>query len=328
MANKKNYKNCCLCDSNRTRFVDHYKYNINYDEKYLGPMNILLCDDCKLFFCHPMPSDEMLENYYSNIYRSKGRILYESDKESSLINLALKKRVNSHINYLSTFINLYNVENILDFGSGSGDFGFVLKNHIKNVNLYAVEQDINSIKILNERGYNLIEGLENTKVKFDVILCLHSLEHLNNLNLVSKLVNLLSDRGVIYFEVPNCEFNEVFLNRPYDSPHLLFFNKINLSNMAKIFNLEVINISTTAHDLEIVFKNQFNSHMIYKDWQPNKKIKEKNIIRKIFKKMIPKYILDIYSFYNLVKEYNNTSNFIYNKDNQWLIRGIFKKKRI
>ena len=98
--------------------------------------------------------------------------------------------------------------------------------------------------------------------------------------------------------------------------------------MAKIFNLEVINISTTAHDLEIVFKNQFNSHMIYKDWQPNKKIKEKNIIRKIFKKMIPKYFLDIYSFYNLGKEYNNTSDFIYNKDNQWLIRGIFKKKRI
>lgn len=326
MLNKKEYNNCCLCNSNRTRFIDHYKYNIDYDQKYLGTMNILICDDCELFFCDPMPSDEMLENYYSNIYRSHGRFLYESDKETSFISIPIKKRVHSQLNYLSTFINLENVKNILDFGSGSGDFGFVLKNNFKNINLYALEQDINSINILNERGYNIIDSLENTKVKYDVISCFHSLEHLNNLNIIPQLVDLLSDKGVIYFEVPNCEFNETFLNRPYDSPHLLFFNKKNISNIAKFFNLKILNITTYSNELNIAFENQLITHKIYKNWQPDKKIKDKNKIRKFIKKIIPKFLLNILSFYNLGKEYNNTNYFINNKDNQWLLRGVLKKK--
>ena len=33
--------------------------------------------------------------------------------------------------------------------------------------------------------------------------------------------------------------------------------------MAKIFDLEIINLSTTAYDLEIAFEKQFISHKIY-----------------------------------------------------------------
>tara|TARA_Y100000768_G_scaffold388975_1_gene389549 strand:+ start:1665 stop:2642 length:978 start_codon:yes stop_codon:yes gene_type:complete len=318
--------NCLSCDSTNLILEDNYKQNIDFDQNYLGDMKIYSCEDCYLTFAHPMPSDEILSRYYSNVYRSAGRDLYESNKNFNEMNLMTKIRNYEYFSYLSTFKDLDNIKNYFDFGSHSGDFGFLLKKKFKKINLNACEKDHSSQKILNDRGYKNFLSLDDIDIKFDLITCFHSLEHLNNLNIFTKLSQLLNQDGVIFFEVPNCPFKKFYKYRPYDAPHLLFFNKESITNISKKNNLKVENLTTTSINFKEAFKNMQDSKNIFKNWKPGKKFNKKNsIIKNMLKKIIPNLLLDARSTYNLGKKFSNPDSYFHNNSDQWLMRGILKK---
>ena len=53
-------------------------------------------------------------------------------------------------------------------------------------------------------GYKNYEDLNEIKEKFDLIITLHSLEHLTNCEIFSFFKSILNENGNIFFEVPNC----------------------------------------------------------------------------------------------------------------------------
>ena len=50
--------------------------------------------------------------------------------------------------------------------------------------------------------------------------------------------------------MPNCEINEFYKTRPYDSPHLIFFTKKSLEKIAEKYSLKIVDISYASITLK------------------------------------------------------------------------------
>ena len=59
---------CPQCNSQKSKFSDIYKFNVQYDKKYFGEPNLEVCMDCNLGFANPMPIENKVAEYYKNIY--------------------------------------------------------------------------------------------------------------------------------------------------------------------------------------------------------------------------------------------------------------------
>ena len=82
----------------------------------------------------------------------------------------------SYLSYLNNIIKIEKIKNVFDIGSGSGEFGFLLKNKFKNVELFCSEIDKFSIKHLESREHKNYENIENIDKRFDLLVSLHSFE--------------------------------------------------------------------------------------------------------------------------------------------------------
>ncbi len=204
MNNKKN-KDCCpICGNNRISFF--------YSELNL---NLYKCSSCDVVFVHPLPSEivfkENLElNYiilaqkYSKVVEPsiqkedpKQREIWENEKRAIFkSDLTVIKAYNKNKTQVAT--------SLLDIGCGEGLFmveaerdGFVCeglepsKNHIPSKEL--------KLKIFNGFLKNF-----KSKIKYDVITMLDSLEHtkdpLGELNAVRRIIK---KQGILMIRVPN-----------------------------------------------------------------------------------------------------------------------------
>ena len=60
----------------KVKFLDNYRLEIKEDKDYFKDAKIYRCDDCEFGFVDPMPNKETLNDFYENVYRSKGRPPY------------------------------------------------------------------------------------------------------------------------------------------------------------------------------------------------------------------------------------------------------------
>ena len=156
---------CPICSYKADKNFE-YRYNIKEDIKYLKVLNIHYCQKCDFSFASPMPTEKNLDNYYNNIYRSKGRPHYINLKKFHKTLISPKNL--SYLEYIDTFLNLNEIENILDFGAGTGDLGFLLKKINPSIKLYCIENDKKTISILENRGYQNLKSLDNHSIKWDL----------------------------------------------------------------------------------------------------------------------------------------------------------------
>ncbi len=320
--------NCLICNSSDSvKYHSDYKLEIKEDKSYFDNASIYRCESCDFSFASPMPSQEKLDYFYENIYRSDGRPPffvtenYEDQKKHYLEDKNL-----SYTLYLSTLIDLTQVKNIYDFGGGIGDLGFALKKKFPNLKLFCSEGDSHCEKILNERGYNNIKNIYDIKDRFDLITTTHSLEHLTNINKIfEKFRELLNPKGHIFFEVPNCS-EEYWNGRIYDGPHLLFYTRKSFEKLSKKHGFEIINFSQSAYSFSKDHKYQQDSQNQY--YRGKNSLFSVNKLKKILKKIIPKkmisYRQDFLKLKTLRSE-NKLNWFVNNTGDNCYIRGILKK---
>ena len=227
---------CLICKNKKNvKFIDKYKFHVESDIKFFGNLKIYGCESCELYFVDPMPNINKLNYFYEKIYRAKGRPhFYFKDIENEYCN---EKNLN-HIAYLTKFIDFKKINNILDFGTGIGDLGYLIKKKFKHINLHCCENDSYSLKILKKRDYSNYKNIDQINKKFDLIISLHALEHLTDLNHFFNLTKLLNSNGKFFFEVPNCPFKNFYIDRPYDSPHCFFFTKKSWEKIIKAWKIK------------------------------------------------------------------------------------------
>ena len=313
---------CLICKKIETvKFLDNYKLEIKEDKKFFHDLKIYHCEDCDFSFVNPMPSEDKLNYFYQHIFRSLNRPPYWMTENHEVIKKQYLEDKNiNYLLYLTTLVNLLEIKNLYDFGAGLGDLGFLLKKKFSHLKLFCTENDDSCIKILKERGYSNFENLEDINTKFDLIITLHSLEHLSDTNIFSKFKDMLNLNGMIFFEVPNCS-KEYFQGRAYDSPHLLFFTSKSIHKIAKMNNMEFINFSYSSSSFDIAHKYQ------YEEWNKSKSPYSK--IKKILKKIIPNFLIYLrrdFLAMRYAKSDERTNWFTNNMGDNSYIRGILIKK--
>ena len=319
---------CIICkDKKSLEFVSKYKLEIDTDERYFKNPDIYRCKFCDFGFVHPMPKENDLSFFYINVYRSEGRPPFWRKSIDQIEKTLLNDKNLNYLLYITTFIKFNNVKTILDFGSGYGDLAFLLKKKFSHLKLYSCENDKYCKKILQKRGYQNFEKFSEINQKFDLIISLHSLEHLTDVSIFKNFKDLLNTGGSIFFEVPNC-VDEYFNNRAYDSPHLLFYTKKSFEKISSDNGFEIINFTDSSYSFKEDQKfQQISQSDYYKSI--NKKLslaKTKFFINKIF----PNFIIDfLKKLISLFRRENNKiilNSFYNNSGDNCYLRGLIKKK--
>jgi 2-polyprenyl-3-methyl-5-hydroxy-6-metoxy-1,4-benzoquinol methylase len=202
---------------------------------------------------------------------------YQLDRKMSQKDIARYTNLlkNDDKRRFNQFKNALKSKRILDFRC---EFGGFLKNITNSKKLHGLEINKNCIKFLKKKGINVIDNLENNKLKFDVITMFHVLEHLpNQINILKKLRQNLDNNGKIIIEVPSASdllisFKNLksFKKFTFWSEHIILHTRDSLKKFLKAAgfkNIRVINFQRydLNNHLGWFLNNSPGGHLIFKD---------------------------------------------------------------
>ena len=178
------------------------------------------------------------ENYISHTDSKKSPL----DKVYQIVKNTTLKRKLKLIDSFKT-----SSKNILDVGSGTGDFLKVCKNNSWSV--FGVEPNLDARNIAAKKGITLQENLSELKnIQFDVITLWHVLEHVEDLSAYISILNkLLCKDGKLLIAVPNFKSEDANYYKEFwaafDVPrHLWHFSQ---TSIFKLFSSENMIVEKT-----------------------------------------------------------------------------------
>lgn len=294
--------NCPLCNYHRSRKL------LSLGHK-LFPINISICNTCGFVFQNPRFSEQEWESYYESDYDRYGRPLplpntkpEDPYKNGKAIFSRLKDKK------LTTF------KSILDIGAGKGDIlDYYNKQTPYKMNLLAIEPSKNCQNKLKNLGIKVIgssinEFDEGYLGKIDIIIMRGVLEHLYNpVESISIAKSLLSEDGIIYFDVPN-PFCDLFSygNIPFGFPHISYFNKITLELLCEKTGLSIISLEEKEDILYGIFNKgkvqKINSeklkvnYLLTEEFIRKSPVKRSIVIKRMVSYLIPRFLIRKYIY--------------------------------
>ena len=181
------------------------------------PMQFISCNDCGFMYYYPQPTDKELEKLY-NGYRSteyeKQRQKHEPDYSNAVLYHDYIFRHLRIYETLKNHIDSCDVTSVLDYGGGDGS---IIPPVYSHANRYVY--DISGIPIVD--GVKPF-SLADTRT-FDLILCCHVLEHVNDPHeAASNIAGYMHDKSILYLEVPT-EYPFVVSALKFFSTHRRFY---------------------------------------------------------------------------------------------------------
>ena len=239
------HKICEACGSKQFK-----KYLSTADHFLSGEsFELLMCINCELLKTNPLP-DNLSDYYKSSNYVS------HSENRNGLINKLyfLIRELNFKIKH--SLISKYKSSgNVLDYGSGSGEFvkylnskNFTALGYEPNEEVRLVANKNKDVKILGE------SDLENLSIKQDIITLWHVLEHVPNpAEVLSFLFNLAAEDGILIIAVPNYKsFDAAYYKQywaGYDVPrHLFHYSSTSISSITEKTGWKLIDIKGMIFD--------------------------------------------------------------------------------
>jgi 2-polyprenyl-3-methyl-5-hydroxy-6-metoxy-1,4-benzoquinol methylase len=249
--------NCILCNG----ILEKYSETSNLDL----PVNF--CKNCNLYINGD--SKEQVIEKVSNLY--KGEYWNERNSETSInseftdVDSQGKRR-----NWVSQF--LYTKEhitgkNLLEIGVGAGQS--ILWFEEEGFDVRGIEPDGRNVFMINDKlkkGKVIESSVEifSTDEVFDVIWMSHVLEHLiEPTKFLKRIKNNLKNDGILFIEVPNCEYEPMLQSSIQKNPHLFHFTKKALSKLVenigyKILSCDVFRPATKNEGMrQKIWKNSF-----------------------------------------------------------------------
>lgn len=187
--------------------------------KNINGFYINKCAGCGLEFVYPMPSDDVLSEFYANYSDFRARVdVTKRNAERNLLSIGEYKK----LNYQSM---------ILDYGCGENTFVEVCRDR----------------NFINSYGYDLfakddgktISLDHGNKTKWDVISMWGVLEHLvSPVQVFKELKKILSDDGIIVLTTVSIESKIPFQYKPPE--HTLYFTEKSISILAENTGFNVL----------------------------------------------------------------------------------------
>jgi len=128
--------------------------------------------------------------------------------DKSELDVAALESVSFAKNYNNYVFNLIsgriNGERVVDFGAGYGNFSFFLKSKKKDV--IAIEVNEKAIQKLEEKSIPNYKNLEQLKVKYNTVVSLNVLEHIDDdLKVLKEMSKCLDTDGKIILYLPSSQ---------------------------------------------------------------------------------------------------------------------------
>ena len=244
-------KVCEICNKSNLKYESiQYLPTTMHKLEDFDRHKIIICEHCGFGGIEEPISLDRLDDYYTNFYNGISLKSQNAKYKLSQGNYIDNSRAASQITLLTQFINQDQELNVLEIGSGRGDFLFLFKQIFRNSNVSTFEPQIQSQKMLRDKGiipvpfsFDCTKN-EELKEKYDLIVMSHSLEHFNP-NQINDLFEciyfMLKNKALYLCEVPNADLSK------YKSeaivPHLSFFTQ------------ESLNLLIKKHQMESIFDN-------------------------------------------------------------------------
>ena len=190
---------CPVCGS-----ADHAQ--IGSLDRKLKRLNTHICHSCGLMFHNPMPTDAELTAYYASTYRFEYQFLRRRPSASHQARKA--REATSREAQITSVVDIAKPLRTLDFGCGSGEL--VRQLAAKGHEAHGIEPgDSFAQHAAGAAGEATIHHGAWAEMRFpsghfDLITCLHVLEHLNQpIAALEQMRDWLAPGGTLYLEVPD-----------------------------------------------------------------------------------------------------------------------------
>jgi 2-polyprenyl-3-methyl-5-hydroxy-6-metoxy-1,4-benzoquinol methylase len=225
---------CPICGAKHfTKFLDTLDYTTTRES-----FTIQRCTHCSLLITNPRPDHTSIGKYYKSdkyISHTGGRETLMDNIYRTVRSITLKSKLALVNKYQSKF-------NLLDYGSGTGEFLAACKD--ANWTVAGVEPS-DEARLKNRKDLPVVDDLSRITTQANAITLWHVLEHVHELNeTLAKLRSLLTNNGTIFIAVPNYESYDAQYYKnfwaAYDVPrHLWHFSKENIKELLTRHNLRL-----------------------------------------------------------------------------------------
>ncbi len=243
-------KDCPLCGSEN--FSQETKVQDYSTSKEV--FTICVCNSCKLLFTNPRPNQENIGRYYDN-----PEYISHTNKSSDFFSWVYQRIRDHALSLKLKWIKGHlqePIKNLLDYGSGTGEFmQFAKADGCNVVGIEIAEKP--RLNAVEKYGLDVYAPSDISKIKDgtqDVITMWHVLEHLPDLNnTVDTLFAKLRKGGVLVIAVPNHESWDANIYQSFwaawDVPiHFYHFSKSSMEAFAERKRLELLKIQAMPFD--------------------------------------------------------------------------------
>lgn len=265
MTNKIGRRNCPICGSSRKRLLFQQHFSKMSAGSLLDGYDVVVCQDCGFGFADNLPDQTAFDAYYREMSK------YEHQERGGQQTEFENRRFPATAEIIKLLLPDHQAR-ILDIGCATGGLLHTLsQNGYRNVLgidpspvCARTASDLYQIKVLTGTLSDITDDIGI----FDLIILAAVLEHLQHLeSALSRAKGLLSDRGMLYIEVPDAAH---FICSDRDAPfqefsieHINYFSVASLSNLIqsygfyKIFSQQTSIEQSTgiiAHDIKAMFQ--------------------------------------------------------------------------
>lgn len=225
---------CPICVSNHTNYFAKKNNYVFYR-----------CCSCKTIFLPVLPSPKQLNTYYAKQFS------YSDGLQNERV---IRRRSQTILSCIKQYTPY--AKTVCDVGSG---FGFFLDEaHHRGYKTIGIEPS-RGLATYSKTHYGIAafigelkEYVSSIKKQFDIVTCIHVIEHVNNpKEFISLLLRLVKPGGLLYLETPNSDSHLLYAEKenytfliPPD--HLWLFSKDSMRYLLPE-NTEIICVSTYSN---------------------------------------------------------------------------------
>lgn len=172
-------------------------------DRYGIAVSTKICPKCGLIMTNPRMKQENYNKFYDTLYRQ----LYvgRSIASEEYYNIQCK-RGNDILEYLQMYVNIDNVQSVLEIGCSSGGIVSVFKDY-GIAKCKGIDLGSEYIQYGRSKGLDLKIGSSDKLVesgeKYDLIIINHVLEHFLDIRKELLMIKeLLTENGIVYISVP------------------------------------------------------------------------------------------------------------------------------